>query len=382
MKFAFVVLFSAVLAFAYGQANLPAAQPCDEALCKLPHCRCSSTNIPGALSASNVPQFVLLTFDDGVNIGNMVLYRQLLKNRFNSNNCPAAATFFVTHEYTDYTMINELYNDGHEIALHSISHRNSMEYWRDASVSTMMSEIGDQRSQIAHFANIPVNTIHGVRLPFLQMSGNSSFQMKAGAGLTYDSSWPTIAFQDPGLWPYTLDYRSVQDCIIPPCPTASIPGPWVLPMVAWTDLSGFPCSMVDNCYDHPHGSDDAAWYNFILKNFERHYLGNRSPFGIYVHEWFVRVNPGLWKALQRFAGVINNMNDVYMVNAKEVIDWVQNPVPNNVYRQRPCKNLLRTQCLPNICGPLPAPEGEKNYYMQVCSRCPSRYPWVGNPLGL
>lgn len=88
----------------------------------------------------------------------------------------------------------------------------------------------------------------GVRLPFLQMAGNSSFQMMAAAGLTYDSSWPTIAYTDPALWPYTLNFKSTQDCIIPPCPNASIPGPWVMPMVSLTDLLGTPCAMLDTCF--------------------------------------------------------------------------------------------------------------------------------------
>ncbi|CAH2244914.1 chitin deacetylase 8-like [Pararge aegeria] len=381
MKFVLTVI-SVVSAFAYVQANLPAAAPCNETLCSLPHCRCSTTNIPGGLAPNNTPQFVLLTFDDGVNVNNIILYRQLLRNRVNSNRCRAAATFFVTHEYTDYTLVNELYNEGHEIALHSISHQVSMEYWRDANVNTMMREIGDQRSQVAHFANIPVNTVHGVRLPFLQMSGNSSFQMMASSGLTYDSSWPTNKYLDPGLWPYTLNFRSTQDCIIPPCPTGSIPGPWVIPMVSWIDLQGLPCAMVDTCYHHPHGADEEGWYRFILQNFERHYNGNRAPFGFYVHEWFVRVNPGLRFALERFLNMINNLNDAFMVNAKEVTDWVQNPVSVNVYRQRSCRNPLRTQCSPNFCGPLRSPIADKNYYMQICTRCPRVYPWVNNPLGL
>ncbi|XP_052743483.1 chitin deacetylase 8-like [Bicyclus anynana] len=381
MKFALAVI-SAVLVGSILAADLPDAAPCDPTLCSLPHCRCTDTTVPGGFTAANTPQFVILTFDDGVNVNNMVLYRSLLSNRRNSNTCPAAATFFVTHEYTDYTLVNELYNAGHEIALHSITHQVSIDYWREADYATMMREFADQRSQIAHFANIPVNSVHGVRLPFLQMAGNASFQMMASAGLTYDITWPTNDYRDPGLWPYTLNFRSTQDCVIPPCPTASIPGPWVIPMNSWTDLQGLPCAMVDTCFHHPHGADQEGWFNFIMQNFQRHYLGNRSPFGFYVHEWFVRVNPGLRFALERFLDVVNNLNDAFMVNAKEVTDWVQNPVPLNVYRQRPCQNRLQTQCGANFCGPLRAPTADKNYYMQVCSTCPRVYPWINNPLGL
>lgn len=67
----------------------------------------------------------------------------------------------MSHEYTDYTLVNELYNQGYEIALHSISHVANQEYWRDASNETLMREFGDQKIQIAHFANISIDSIHG-----------------------------------------------------------------------------------------------------------------------------------------------------------------------------------------------------------------------------
>ena len=92
------------------------------------------------------------------------------------------------------------------------------------------------------------NNVTGVRMPHLQMSGNHSFHVMADYGLEYDSSWPTIEHRNPGLWPYTLDFASTQDCMTPPCPTASIPKPWVLPIISWTDLQGFPCALANTCF--------------------------------------------------------------------------------------------------------------------------------------
>ena len=43
------------------------AQPCSPAICKLPSCRCSGTDIPGSLPKKEVPQIIMLTFDDAVN---------------------------------------------------------------------------------------------------------------------------------------------------------------------------------------------------------------------------------------------------------------------------------------------------------------------------
>ncbi|XP_050356582.1 chitin deacetylase 8-like [Nymphalis io] len=382
MRTAFIVFSLVLAAFAYTKGEeLVLAEPCDPEACKLPDCRCSSVNIPGNLEPRDTPQFVLLTFDDGVNVNNIVTYRSLLYNRVNKNKCNIGVTFFVNHEYTDYSLVSELYNRGFEIGLHSITHKTDVEYWKTASYETLMREFGDQRRQMAHFANIPIDTIQGLRNPFLQMSGNTTYQMMTSAGLRYDLSWPTTRYTDPGLWPYTLHYQSTQDCIVPPCPTASIPGPWILPMVAWTDMEGFPCSMVDTCFYNPGADNEEGWFKFILENFERHYLNNRAPFGFYIHEWYIRVNPGLQRAFVRFMDMINNLNDVFMVNGNDVIDWVQNPVPIDEYVKEGCKRLPPAACRPTSCGPLQSDHNPTPYYMTICNRCPRRYPWINNPLG-
>ncbi|KAI8423638.1 hypothetical protein MSG28_012698 [Choristoneura fumiferana] len=366
------------------EEGLTLAEPCDAESCQLPDCRCSSTNIPGGLAARDVPQFVLVTFDDGVNVININTYRNDLYNRLNTNGCPAGTTFFINHEYTDYQIVNELYNRGYEIALHSLSHQTPQTYWAEATYDDMKLEFGDQRIQMSHFANIPYDEIKGIRIPFLQMTGNASFQVMKDFGLTYDCTWPTINQLDPGLWPYTLDYESTQECTVPPCPTASIPGVWTLPMVSWLDLNGAACAMVDSCFAVPPLNDEDAWFNFIVTNFERHYLGNRSPFGFYVHEWYVaeRINPAVNRAFVRFLDMINNMQDVFMVNAADVIDWVKDPVPVDEYKQKPCKNIQQTTCPAANCGPLTSDHNIwSSYYMSICNVCPSSYPWLGNPLG-
>lgn len=65
---------------------------------------------------------MLVTFDDAVT---QLLYQEYYSNAFpgrvNPNGCQVGATFFVSHEYTDYQIVNKLRNEGHEIALHSIS---------------------------------------------------------------------------------------------------------------------------------------------------------------------------------------------------------------------------------------------------------------------
>jgi hypothetical protein len=70
-----------------------------------------------------VPQMILLTFDDAINSENWDLYTQQLfiSERKNTNGCPIRGTFYVSHQYTNYQQTQKLWNDGHEIAVHSIT---------------------------------------------------------------------------------------------------------------------------------------------------------------------------------------------------------------------------------------------------------------------
>jgi hypothetical protein len=49
---------------------------------------------------------IVLTFDDAVNINNYdVMETVLNENLVNPNGCSAKATFFVSHRYTNYSMV-------------------------------------------------------------------------------------------------------------------------------------------------------------------------------------------------------------------------------------------------------------------------------------
>lgn len=76
----------------------------------------------GDIPVEEVPQIVLLTFDDAVNDLNKEIYVELFENgRTNPNGCPISATFYVSHEWTDYGQVQSLYADGHELASHTVS---------------------------------------------------------------------------------------------------------------------------------------------------------------------------------------------------------------------------------------------------------------------
>lgn len=229
------------------QRELNLAESCDPSICKAPSCRCSSTQLQEGLSPNDIPQLVMLTFDDAVTSLNFEYYKQIFDDRTNPDGCPIQGTFFVSHEYTDYSKVHELWSRGHEIALHSITHNPLVEYWRKADVELLKQEFGKQREQMAYFAQIAYEDLKGIRLPLFEMSGNNTFEMMAEEGFLFDSSWASQHFIAPGMWPYSLDYASTQDCPQNNCPTASIQNVWVNPILMWNDVQGHKCAMVDAC---------------------------------------------------------------------------------------------------------------------------------------
>ena len=50
---------------------------------------------------------VILTFDDAVNVGNHQTFEDIFnKGRKNGNGCDIKASFFVSHKYTNYSMVH------------------------------------------------------------------------------------------------------------------------------------------------------------------------------------------------------------------------------------------------------------------------------------
>ena len=206
---------------AVSRRRLEPAKPCSPDICKLPDCRCSGIDIPGILPREKVPQMVMLSFDDDVGEQNYNFYEFLFADGelMNPNGCNATATFFVSHEYTEYQMVQDLYHHRHDIADHTISHRTPTSWWKLANYSQLTDEIAGQREILRKWGQVEADDVVGFRAPFLQTAGNTLFQVLYDNKFLYDSSMPTHNFMDPPMWPYTLDYRSTQECVIPPCPT-------------------------------------------------------------------------------------------------------------------------------------------------------------------
>lgn len=69
----------------------------------------------------------------------------------NPNGCPIHGTFYLSHEYTNYAMVNKLWNQGHEIAVHSITHRTPESWWEgNATIEDWFDEMVGQVSASFH----------------------------------------------------------------------------------------------------------------------------------------------------------------------------------------------------------------------------------------
>ncbi|XP_033236399.1 uncharacterized protein Cda5 isoform X10 [Drosophila pseudoobscura] len=348
------------------------AAKCRKDVCLLPDCYCGGRDIPGGLNVTEIPQIVLITFDDAINPINIDIYKELFNNktRKNPNGCPWRATFYLSHEWTDYGMVQDMYSEGHEMASHTVSHSFGEQF----SQKKWTREIAGQREILAAYGGVKLSDVRGMRAPFLSVGGNKMYKMLYDSNFTYDSSMPVYENRPPS-WPYTLDYKIFHDCMIPPCPTRSYPGVWQVPMVMWQDLNGGRCSMGDAC---SNPSDAEGVTKMIMKNFERHYTTNRAPFGLFYHAaWFTQ--PHHKEGFIKFLDAINSMSDVWILTNWQALQWVRDPTPisriNSFqpfqcdYSDRPkrCNN-------PKVCN-LWHKSGVR--YMKTCQPCPDIYPWTG-----
>ncbi|CAG2113966.1 unnamed protein product, partial [Medioppia subpectinata] len=202
---------------------------CDTTQCQLPNCFCSEegTSIPGGLNANETPQMVLVNFSGALNELVFELYKKVLgytnkfganQNRHNPNGCGIKATFFINHEYSNYAQIQWLAAQGHEIAMHSITHRLPEIWWTDnANYSDWAEEmIGIREIILANSGSSSVpavsrETLVGMRAPYIKPGGDPMFEMASDFGLLYDSS--VVAPKGtPPFWPFTWDYRQPFDC--------------------------------------------------------------------------------------------------------------------------------------------------------------------------
>ncbi|KAJ3650692.1 hypothetical protein Zmor_016774 [Zophobas morio] len=374
-----VGVFATLVAFTSGELAQICLPPVPFCLLEN-NCVCTSKKSP--IPTEETPQLISLTFSESVTDDLYTnLWAPLLLGRTNPDGAPISATFFVPHEYTDYRRVHDLYANGFEIGVNSITSNYSELYWATASVDTLVQEFDGQRTIISHFATIPGEDIVGVRTPQLQLQGDVSIDAFVAAGFEYDSSWSSTSL-DP-YFPYTLDYLSHQECRLgTTCPIQSHPGFWVAPIIdrrRYTDRSWVDCNNLSTCYVNGTSDEIAEW---LLRGIEQERSGNRAPITLIVpSDWF-RMIYNSYLGFAKFLDTVGTMDDVFLVNLKQVVDWAKNPVPLSEFKT--AVTTPETECHRNTCK-LRTAAGEVRY-LTLCVRdgggyCPDVYPWLGNPLG-
>lgn len=371
-----ILCFSAavVMGKPLNQASDP-AQPCDETKCQLPQCRCASTEVPGGLAAKSIPQIITISFDDGFRTQDYeTYYKPIFGDRKNPNGCPIGITYFVSNNYSDYALMEDVYaNEGAEFADHSVTHRTPTTWWKEASAEELTHEINDQKTIMELWGGVPKDAIKGFRAPFL-VTSETELSVLHDNKFSYEASMGT----NTHYWPYTLDYKS-PICIDPAtCPVNSYPGLWLVPIVLYNQSNGVSCPMLDAC-TVPVTKQD--WLDFLWDNFYAHYNDSRTPFGLYSHVAWLYLSDARAEALKEFLGKVLTAEDVYVVTHSQMLDWVRNPVPTSKiadFDPWKCPGRSPPRC--SYKNPTCSTTFD-NIQFKSCSSCPHSYPTYGNPSG-
>lgn len=288
-------------------------------VCNPPDCFCCRDEMP--LHDQKIPQMVFFTFDDAVNPQVAAFYKELFDaSRVNPNGCPIKMTLFISHSSTVYSLVNEFYQKGMEIASHSVTHSNP-------DPNTFLHEAKKQKENLVLKAKIPENEIKGWRSPFLKPLGDKQPDVLQELGYEYDATLTIIKpnAKEKAPIPFTLDYGWPYDCKIQPCPKKEHKGFWEVPVISVRDyLDKYNCVYIDGCNIPP--PSEALAYQFLWDNFENYYKTNRAPMGINMHaSWFYY--PDRKKAMNRFIKDLIELGDVYIVSVSQVIAWLRNPTP-------------------------------------------------------
>ena len=263
---------------------------------------------------------ILITFDDAVN---QPVYEriQLIRGHNNPDGSPIAFTFFVSNNYTNYWQLHELHSQGHEIAIHTVTHSTGSE----TSYERWIEEIVACREAISRLAGIPLEQLRGFRAPYLGVNSNM-YHALSDLGFDYDCSVPEVPgqmlSQDEAsfIWPYTLHDGIQQLVWTGTGPTNSLPDLFKVPM--W--------NLVESDGSRLHNMDPTGTREELVAMFKHNllsrYNGNRAPMGIWLHASPFLTSDENVAAMNEFLEWALEIPDVWVVGVGNAVDWLKNPV--------------------------------------------------------
>ncbi|PSC74660.1 carbohydrate esterase family 4 [Micractinium conductrix] len=291
------------------------------ATCLPPKCKCASYGIPGGLTPGEVPQFVVLTNDDAITVTTKPVIMDITKSAYNPQGCAIPATWFVSQNYTDYHLVQEVYMANHEIASHTLHHVADPDLLQIVGMKLWLNQT----------AHVPLEKIRGFRAPFLMHTPEQRKILQEN-GFTYDSSipepFPTATSPDESnrLWPYTMDNGLPQRCDLGTGPCSvneTLPGLWEVPMWDVQNDAGVVLTNMD-----PQGNIAEAY----KREFDRSYNGNKAPVGVYIHAAWL-MDPTRAAEMKEFINYALGHENTWFVTMSELIDWVKKPVDATKYRK-------------------------------------------------
>ncbi|KAI8815698.1 uncharacterized protein EV422DRAFT_548447, partial [Fimicolochytrium jonesii] len=325
---------------------------CDATACKAPACRCASATPP----VDDPPMFLTLTFDDSVQASVWKQAQALFANRKNPNGCPARATWYTQVDYSDPYMVTQWYAQGNEIADHTITH----------SFPTN-AEIVGMAKWANELAGIPKSKIKGFRFPLLNYTAEA-FGRLSSLGFEYESS--LSATGPDNVWPYTLDYGTVNACLgaINICgQDLKAKGMWEIPMYSAMDPYNLPILTAPTA-----PAQVTANYK---TDFDNHYKTGRVPYGVYLHPtWLTANTPGQPDGTAKLAAVNAFLDyamaqpNTWMVTGSQLIEYMKNPVPAAQLASQPYMNCQPNPAPPTtICNGLAGDAATGNAAPETCN---------------
>lgn len=266
------------------------------------------------------PQYVFLTNDDAISVITFPPWDKILTNRTNPNGCPITATFFVSVSQqgtsqilTDPDLVKNLYQRGNEIAIHTFNH----------VATPPKEEILKTQLWLHENAEIPFSEMVGFRAPFLKYD-TETFKHLEQLGFMYDSSQTTY---DINAKPYSLENGFQY-----PCSGGTCKGSFNLDefiMSGMKDLDDTKLNIMDFYTENDIGQ-------VLMENFNKHYNGNRTPFGVYLHAAWFLLNENNPRGFENFLDKILELDDVFIINMKDYYTFNPNQKCNKTITKPTC----------------------------------------------
>ncbi|KKW13561.1 MAG: hypothetical protein UY53_C0011G0026, partial [Parcubacteria group bacterium GW2011_GWA2_50_10] len=311
-----------------------------------------SMNPPGGLSASQVPQFIVLGFDD--NWKGLRWLPAFFAARQNPDGSPMHATFNmigadVGVKYPASEVL-AAYQAGNEIGNHTQNHASG-DGW---NVAQWISAIQAAHQSLVN-AGIPSSAIVGFRAP-QDVYNTALFTALSQLGYKYDSSVPqglgalTMGDGQPyngsnSWWgghtlengdPVAVQFQAYHPSYTPP---GNVPGVWELYENALILADGTKTDRYcdQDWYQTPPAMSEDARVAMLQETLRRRINSNRAPLNLCMHGQDYEdvsgasASPESRNTLTRFIDwAVATYPQVRVVSQMELINWMRNPVPLGV----------------------------------------------------